>query len=877
MKQMPILFLNEIGLQAYTRLKFSIVLSVCLLLSTLILPTLCFAQDATETSRLAIDPPILPNIDREAWADPVEATLPINQIVLQVDAHKYNLSTQALTYNWIQLNGPPSGKVDFSPNNTEDAYVTTATFSNQVAGPYTLRVIVSDGISETMSEVEVTLNPGDSFASIQRKHVSIRTDSAGIGEGVNNAKYRMERFANRSVLSSVDKVIIRFDSNLSTLKGKGSRISPQSILQGLSAKTKAAMNSLGLNITKTWCDGRFGLVMLESGRDVEVTLDALRAMPEIQYAVPDHSINLLEFIPNDPQFEAQWALDNTADVDIDATLAWDQSTGNEKTIVAVMDTGIDYTHPDLYLAVAINNGEIPSFLFSQIVDTNANGQVDFYDLNSLDAQGNATVDSFGAIFNEAFVTDENGNGYIDAGDLLLSPWSDGIDDDGNGYVDDLTGWDYLINSNNPMDTDGHGTHVAGIIAARGNNGIGVAGVNWRAQLLPERFHSGGGGHVSELIQAIDHAVSQGAKVINASWGTDADNLALKDTIAWAGENGAVFIAAAGNHSNNIDDPGLAYYPAAYADLPNLISVASVDPSGSLSGFSNFGLTTVDIAAPGASILSTGLGGDYILWSGTSMAVPHVAGVTSLLAGLYPDKSPIWLVDRVLSTAKPLPDLAGMIATGGMVDAFSSVNSPSGAGPRIVVASPIGDITTPIDRVDLTFDHVINANTITAADISISGPDGPIAPIDVISLNDFVFEVLFPVQTALGVYDVEVGPEIEDSLGRVMDQDRDGIPGEPFEDRFHVMFTQVPPPQIWIIDDGEAGFSATSGWTSYTGAGLQGDFLYKAVGNGTATATWTFNNLTPGQYLVSATWQAYTNRAVNAPYTVLDGATERATL
>ena len=868
MKQIPRLLLSEISFQDFTHFQIRIIFFVWLLLTVLMLPSVCLARGATLVPEFAVEPPIPPIIDVEAWADSIEVTLPTNQTMLQVIAQQPSQSVQALTYHWLQTSGPPSGQVIFVPNNSENAYITTATFDNNVAGLYTFRVIVSDGVNEAVSEVGVTLNPPlfnyDSNES--NSHDSYRA---------NETKSRVKNRGNLTALSRTDRVIIRFDSNLPSLKKENSHISAEWRFRQLSAKTRATMASLGARITKAWCEGRIGLVTFESKVDVSAMLDRLREMPEVRYAVPDHYVNLAEFIPNDPQFVDQWGLENTADVDIDATSAWDQTTGNENVIVAVMDTGIDYTHPDLYLAIAINNGEIPFSLVGQIVDTNLNGQIDFYDLNSLDADGNVVLDSAGALLNEAFTTDQNGNGYIDAGDLMTPTWSDGVDDDSNGYVDDLTGWNYLDDNNNPIDNHGHGTHIAGIIAARGNNQVGIAGINWRAQLLPERFQDGGG-HISELIQAIDHAVLQNANIINASWGTFVDNSALKDAILWAGEQGTVFVAAAGNQSNDIGNPSLAYYPAAYNDVPNLISVASVGSDGNLSGFSNFGLNTVDIAAPGSRVLSTGLNGSYLYWSGTSMAAPHVAGVASLLAGLFPNQPPEWIVDQLLLTSKPLTDLYDKTISGGMVNAFAAINTPSIFGPRIIAVSPVGEIVASTDRVVLTFDHPINVNTFTSTDISIVGPMGPIAPTNVSRLTDFVFEVTFPAQTDLGVYNIEVGPDIENSLGHAMDQDRDGIIGEFIDDRFHATFRQISPPQVWLIDDGEAGFTASSGWSSYAGSGLQGDFLYKKAGSGAATASWTFSGLPPGQYLVSATWQAYTNRVLDASYTILDGATVLAT-
>ncbi|MDR4483514.1 MAG: S8 family serine peptidase [Nitrospirales bacterium] len=786
----------------------------------------------------------LPIVDIKAWADDAELTLPANQTRLQVAASRAHQGLNPLTYRWVKVSGPPLGEVTFLPNGNEDADITTATFRGNVAGIYTLRVIVSDGLQkESFSEVEVSINP----------------EQSGARSG--NGKVRVERHGGRKVMTRVDRVIIRFDIDTKNKKGP----------LRLSAASLAVMDSLGARVSKTWLEGRFGLVELAPGVNYRVALERLQALPEIRYAVADQSIKLDQYVPNDSQFDAQWGLKNTAGVDIRATFAWDQTTGNAHSLVAVMDTGIDYTHPDLYLAIAINNGEIPTSLLGQLIDTNSNGLIDFYDLNSRDANGDIILDENGAKFNQALVSDHNGNGYIDAGDLQVPTWSDQIDGDGNGYVDDLSGWNILSDSDDPMDTHGHGTHVTGIIAGRGDNGIGIAGVNWRTQILPVRFHDGGGGSISDAIQAIEYAVLLSPDVINASWGTVIDNPALKEAVQWAGDNGVVFVAAAGNGSNNIGDPAFAYYPAAYNDLTNLISVASVDPSGSLSSFSNYGFNTVDLAAPGASILSTGLGGSYVLWSGTSMGVAYVSGTVSLLAGLFPDKEPDWLVNRVLSTVKTLPDLEFKTRTGGMLDAFSAVNTPSLAGPRIVIANPIGDVLVPIDRVFLTFDSAMSAQTFTTDDIEIVGPTGSISPTAVNKITDFIFEVVFPMQATVGTYTLHLGPEIQDNLGRPMDQDRDGIVGEPLHDRFTVVFRLLPPPTALILDDGEAGYSASGGWTTYTGVGTQGDFAYKAVGSGTETATWTLSGLLPGQYQVAVTWQSYTNRALDARYTVLDGA------
>ncbi len=799
-------------------------------------------------------PPVLPAIVVQAWVDKPELTLPENQTTVNVYAQPRDGNGIPLVYRWVSVDSPPSGKVTFSPNDTESADVATATFSNEVVGTYRLRVIVSDGVAESVSEVSVVVT---STGSASQSGPGAQAHAAASPpRGVGNVH-------NRPV-----KVIVRLKPQ--TGVGFGRRLAGRGVPRW-SAQARAVLDTTAATASKSWFGGRLGVVEFPAGTDSKAAVNKLRTLSEVLYAVPDQPVvSLADYIPNDPQLSSQWGLANTADIDIDAPSAWDQTTGSSRTVIAVLDTGIDYTHPDLYLAVMINNDEIPPALLAQLVDTNANGTIDFYDLNSLDAHGDIVLNGSGMKFNQGLVADQNGNGYIDAGDLRAAPWTDGVDNDGNGYVDDLTGWDNLNDDSDPMDVYGHGTHVAGILGARGDNATGVAGINWHARILPERFQNGDGGTISGIIEAIDHAVSLGANVINASWGTFTDSPALKDAIRWAGDNGVVFVAAAGNQSNNIDNPSIAYYPAAYTDLPNLIGVASVDPDGNLSGFSNYGPTTVEVAAPGASILSTGLGGGYVLWSGTSMATPYVAGVVSLVAGLFPDASPGELVDRVLSTVKPLPALAGKVRTGGMVGAYTAVNTLNVAGPRVVSASPIGDTAGPVDRVTLIFDSAIAAATFTPSDVAIVGPAGTIAVSSVNRLSDVTFEVQFPVQSTAGAYTVTVGPEIEDLISHPMDQDRDGSAGEPLDDRFAFVFRLLPSPQVWTLDDGDAGYSASGGWSTYAGAGAQGDFAYKGVGSGGGVATWSLSGVGPGRYRVWVTWEAYSNRATNAPYTVLDG-------
>ncbi len=605
----------------------------------------------------------LPVIDAAARAQDSVLELPSRRMSLGVNAHQ--VGPIPLTYRWIKISEPSTGKVCFSPNDDGSSDSTTANFQQNVAGTYRLRVIVSDGHRESIFEVEVTLEPGRS------------------GYRSPDPRFRSERRARRIVHTRIDRVIVRFESPADPRK----RQAP------LSPASQAAMDALGATLTKTWLGGHVGLVELarevQDPAGLDTFFEALQTLPEIRYAEPDDAIDL-NYMPNDSLFNDQWGLDNSSGVDIGATLTWDQTTESTTTLVAVMDTGVAYTYPDLYLAIAINNDEIPAALLAQLVDTNVNGLIDFYDLNSLDANGEPVLDGLGEKYNQGFTADLNGNGYLDAHDHRVPAWLDGIDGDSNGYVDDLTGWVSLTGTNEPMDVHGHGTHVTGIFAVRGDNAADVAGVNWRTQILSESFHNGESSSVSDANQAIEHAVLLDADLINASWGTFSNKSALKEAVEWGGQNGTVVVAAAGNHSSDIDDSGNAYYPAAYRGVPNLISVVSVDPDGSLSLFSNFRQNPVKIAAPGASFLSTDLGGTYVLWSGTSMATPHDADTVSLLVGLFPSNSLDWLVNRVLSTAAPISGLTGLTRTGGMVDAFAAVNTQNLAGPRVVIADPIGD-------------------------------------------------------------------------------------------------------------------------------------------------------------------------------------------
>lgn len=277
-------------------------------------------------------------------------------------------------------------------------------------------------------------------------------------------------------------------------------------------------------------------------------------------------------------------------------------------------------------------------------------------------------------------------------DLAPSLWSNpnelaanAIDDDNDGFVDNVHGADWIDRDGNPSDSSGHGTHVAGTIAAAAGNAIGGAGIAPNAKLMPLRFlDSKGNGTIADAILAIDFAIEHGADVINASWGGPDYSPALRQAIARAGNAGVTVVAAAGNEGQSNDVRPT--YPAAIK-LPNVIAVAASDRSDQLAGFSNFG-NNVDVAAPGTGILSTA-GGSFASMSGTSMAAPHVAGIVALARAWRPDLSPAAIAQAITSGARQSAALAGKVASGGVADAAGTL-AVLGAG----TGAPIGRGAAP---------------------------------------------------------------------------------------------------------------------------------------------------------------------------------------
>jgi subtilisin family serine protease len=332
-------------------------------------------------------------------------------------------------------------------------------------------------------------------------------------------------------------------------------------------------------------------------------------------------------LPNDPLLDAQWGLRNTGQSggvrggDIAAPAAWDVTTGSRDVVVAVIDSGFDYTHPDLAANVWRNPGEVPG---------------------------------------------------------------DGLDNDRNGFVDDVHGWDFANGDADPMDDDGHGTHVAGTIGAVGDNGIGVTGVSWQVSIMGLKFlDAEGNGYMSDAIAAVSYATRMrrefGVNVVatNNSWGGSERSLALRDAIADGGAAGILFVTAAGNDGFNGDKR--ANYPA-NEDLDAVIAVTATDRSNRLADFATYGPIHVDLGAPGVAIRSTVPGGGYATYSGTSMAAPHVTGTIALVAAANPSASAAAIRGAILSTTTPLASLAGKTVTGGLLDAAAAVRAIRGTTP-----------------------------------------------------------------------------------------------------------------------------------------------------------------------------------------------------
>ncbi|HKG23971.1 MAG TPA: S8 family peptidase, partial [Blastocatellia bacterium] len=390
--------------------------------------------------------------------------------------------------------------------------------------------------------------------------------------------------------------------------------------------------------------GGLYLVHLGGGATVEEAIRRAESDPRVEYAEPNYIASLAAVTPDDNFFSQMWGLQNVGldpfgrvgkpGADIAATRAWEVTTGNNTVVVAVIDSGLDITHPDLAANVWVNPNEVPG---------------------------------------------------------------DGIDNDGNSFVDDVNGWSHSANSNSVLEDNtitfgfGHGTHVSGTIGAVGNNAIGVAGVAWNVKLMALRaFGRSSDGEatasISDLVKAVNYVVDQSkrgvnVRVINASFGGTGDSESLKSAINKAGKEGILFVCAAGN--TPVDSDSIPQYPASWAaTMSNVISVAALDRMDTITSFSAYGHNTISVAAPGQEILSTIPGGGYAQFHGTSQAAPHVSGIAALLWSNEPTLTPAQVKERIIRTSEPVLSVASKLVNSGRANAFAALTNAVAPAPAI---------------------------------------------------------------------------------------------------------------------------------------------------------------------------------------------------
>ena len=371
------------------------------------------------------------------------------------------------------------------------------------------------------------------------------------------------------------------------------------------------------------------LVDLDAGLSLAAAESSFERHSSVLYAEPNYYRRAAAAPVNDTRFGQLWGLENTgqdvlgaggtADADIDAPEAWQLTTGSSSVKVAVVDTGVAHDHPDL----AVNS-------WTNLGETSAGKRAN-------------------------------------------------VDDDLNGKVDDFRGWDFAGNDSDPRDDNGHGTHVAGTIGARGDDGYGVTGVSQRVTLIPVKvLGANGSGTVADVIEGYEYAVRNGARVVNASLGSSSSSTAERDMIA--ASSATLFVVAAGNDGRSAS----SQYPCSYP-LANVICVGASDQDDRLASFSNYGSTSVDLAAPGRSTLSAYPttvfpNSPHAYLSGTSMATPHVAGAAALILARSATTTVTVLRQRLLNSVDAKPCLTGRTSTGGRLNVHAALGVPSASPP-----------------------------------------------------------------------------------------------------------------------------------------------------------------------------------------------------
>ena len=412
------------------------------------------------------------------------------------------------------------------------------------------------------------------------------------------------------------------------------------------SEAAATINNPALGLRAERGLGLPGMMLVQATASASAVQAYLSALSTVSYFGPNGQVSILK-TPNDSSYGSLWGMNNTGqsggtvDADIDAPEAWDLSTGSSSIVVGVIDTGVDYNHPDLAANIWTNPLETP------------------------------------------------GNG---------------LDDDANGFIDDIHGYDFVNNDGDPMDDNGHGTHCAGTIGGTGNDTVGVVGVNWSSSIMALKFLAANReGNDADAIRAINYATmmrhSHGVniRVLSNSWGGGPFNQAMLDAIDASGNEGILFVAAAAN--GGIDDVGdnndtLPHYPSSYTSQ-SIVSVAATDHNDALAGFSNYGVTSVDLAAPGISILSTTPGNTYGSFSGTSMATPHMAGIAALGWSFRPNVTVAEMKSSLLAGVDLIAGLNGKTVTGGRANAIRTLHALSAITPDRFEANDLQAVATDV--------------------------------------------------------------------------------------------------------------------------------------------------------------------------------------